>query len=82
MQWTVIAAEPWWWRCEFMCFVFAFTMDASLPILDAKFCDQDTGTNLHTQDRSKVLNASVRHVLIGAICHVHLFGTNLHTQES
>ena len=51
-------------------------------ILDAKFRDQDTGTNLHTQDRSKDLNALVRHVLIGAICHVLLFGTNLHTQES
>ena len=58
------------------------TTHPSVLILDAKFRDQDTGTNLHTQDRSNVLNAQVRHVLIGAICHVLLFGTNLHTQES
>ena len=57
------------------------TPHPSVVILDAKFCDQDTGTNLHTQDRSKDLNALVRHVLIGAICHVLLFGTTLHTQE-
>ena len=56
------------------------TPHSSVVILDAS--DQDTGTNLHTQDRSKVLNAPVRHVLIGAICHVLLFGTTLHTQES
>jgi len=36
-------------------------MDVSLPhptsILGVKICDQETGTNLHTQERSKDLNA-------------------------
>ena len=46
------------------------------------FCDQDPGTNLHTEEITKDLNAPAAHVLIGAICHVLLFGTNLHTHES
>ena len=46
--------------------------------------DQETGTNLHTQERNKrfstlqllnaaVLSSSFCHVLLGAICHVLLF---------
>ena len=91
IQWTVTAAEMdcsdaidgggsgFVNLCGFHDGCQLTTPHPSALILDAKFC---AGTNLHTQDRSKDLNALVRHVLIGAICHVLLFGTNLHTQES
>ena len=40
-------------------------MDVSLPhptsILGVKICDQETGTNLHTQERPKDLNAPAAH---------------------
>jgi hypothetical protein len=53
------------------------TPNPSALIIGVKFCDQDTtGTNLHTQERTKDLNAPLIaispfcHVLVGAICHV------------
>ena len=68
MQWTVTAAEidgmprnRLQRLCKFVFFVCACTMDVSLPhptsILGVKICDQETGTNLHTQERPKDLNA-------------------------
>ena len=53
-----------------MFFVCAFTVDGgcelnspdpSALIIGVKFCDQDTGTNLHTQERTKDLNAPAAH---------------------
>ena len=72
MQWTVTAAEIDGMRrnrlqrlCKFVFFVCACTMDVSLPhptsILGVKICDQETGTNLHTQERPKDLNAPAAH---------------------
>ena len=57
------------------------TPNPSALILGVKFCNQETGTNLHTQERNKrfstfqLLNAisPFCHVLFGAICHVLLF---------
>ena len=53
------------------------TPDPSALILGVKFCDRETGTNLHTQERTKDLNARLSspfllfcHVLVGAFCHV------------
>jgi len=55
------------------------TPGPSALILGVKFCDQETGTNLHTQERTKDLNARLQlliaispfcHILVGAICHV------------
>ena len=37
------------------------TPDPSALILGVKFCDQETGTNLHTQERTKDLNAPAAH---------------------
>ncbi len=64
MQWT--AAEMDGMRCNGLLrlckFMFWFvlhagceltTPDPSAFILSVKFCDQETGTNLHTQERNK-----------------------------
>ena len=51
------------------------TPDPSALILCVKFCDQDTGTNLHTQERTKAQRSSCLPVLFGAICHLLLFVT-------
>ena len=69
-----------------MFFVCAFTVDGgcelnspdpSALIIGVKFCDQDTGTNLHTQERTKDLNAPAahrrsgwRHLSCSPFCHV------------
>jgi len=37
------------------------TPDPSALILGVKFCDQETGTNLHTQERTTDLNAPAAH---------------------
>jgi hypothetical protein len=37
--------------------------------------DQETGTNLHTQERNKTQRSSCSPVLFGAICHLLLFVT-------
>jgi hypothetical protein len=85
MQWTVTAAEIDGMRrnrlqrlCKFVFFVCACTMDVSLPhptsILGVKICDQETGTNLHTQERPKDLNAPAAHrPSVMFSCHVLLF---------
>jgi hypothetical protein len=56
------------------------TPDPSALILSVKFCNQETGTNLHTQERNKRFStlqllaiSPFCHVLFGAICHVLLF---------
>jgi len=85
MQWTVTAAEIDGMQrnrlqrlCKFVFFVCACTMDVSLPhptsILGVKICDQETGTNLHTQERPKDLNAPAAHrPSVMFSCHVLLF---------
>ena len=80
MQWT--AAEMV--ECDaqsiaaalyFMFLVCAPTME----MYGVKFCDQDTGTNLHTQESNERFSTSQRSscspVLFGAICHLLLFVT-------
>jgi hypothetical protein len=53
------------------------TPDPSALILSVKFCDQETGTHLHTQERNKrfstlqLLASSVwRHLSCSCFCHV------------
>jgi len=59
----------------FMFLVCAPTME----MYGVKFCDQDTGTNLHTQESNERFSTSQRSscspVLFGAICHLLLFVT-------
>ena len=52
-------------------------LDANSLILSVKFCDQDTGTNLHTQERKErfstlqLLASSVwRHLSPSCFCHL------------
>jgi hypothetical protein len=78
--------------CKFYVFWFVLhagceltTPDPQPSFLDCqKFCNQKTGTNLHTQERNKrfstlqllnndVLSSTFCRVLVGAICHVLLF---------
>jgi hypothetical protein len=50
------------------------TPDPSALILSVKFCDQDTGTNLHHKKEKKDSQRSkCLPVLFGAICHVLVF---------
>ena len=71
-----------------LCFWFVLTQwswmqtdhtqpDPSALILSVKFCDQETGTNLHTQERNKrfstlqLLASSVwRHLSPSCFCHL------------
>jgi hypothetical protein len=76
--------------CGFVNFyVFWFVLHAGCELTPPdpsyqKFCDEKTGTNLHTEERNKrfstpqllnadVLSSSFCCVLFGAICHVLLF---------
>jgi hypothetical protein len=74
--------------CGFVFYVFGLcshdgdgceltTPDPSALILSVKFCDQETGTNLHTQERNErfstlqLLASSVwRHLSCSCFCHV------------
>jgi hypothetical protein len=59
------------------------TPDPSALILSVKFCNEETGTNLHTQERNKRFSMpSVMfcfcHVLTGAISIITIAGTRAH----
>ena len=82
MQWTAAEMDGMrcnglLWLCKFM--VFSCWMQTSTPnpsalILSVKFCDQDTGTNLHHKKEKKDSQRSkCLPVLFGAICHVLVF---------
>ena len=86
MQWTAAEMDGMrcnglLWLCKFMVFsCWMQTYHAANPsalILSVKFCDQDTGTNLHTQERNErfstlhLLASSVwRHLSCSPFCHV------------
>jgi hypothetical protein len=84
MQWTVAEMDGMRCNgllrlCKIMFFLFVLhaeceltTPDPSAFVLSVKFCDQETGSNLHTRERNKrfsmlqLLNAPA------AQCHIHV----------
>ncbi len=102
MQWTAAEMDGMrcnglLWLCKFMVFsCWMQTYHAANPsalILSVKFCDQETGTNLHTQERNErfstlqLLASSVwrhlspscfRHLLFGAKSIITRAGTHAH----
>ncbi len=96
MQWTATEMDGMQYNrllrlCKFMFLVCAScgceltTPNPPALILSVKFCDQETGTNLHTQERNKRFSTpSVMfcfcfcHVLTGAISIITIAGTRAH----